>query len=256
MNHCHQSINKINGVNRFAGLLMNLVPAIGLCVLFCIAGFSKLSAQNNGLPEGFVAIFNGKNLSGWHVSRTNHHGTTGNFYVEDGAIIMKQNPFGRGGVLLSDKKYEDFELYLEVKTHPGTNGGIFFRSNESGSAYQIELNGDGELSTGNLLGEMLHVTTTAQAAGIREVWREGGWNEFRLRVTGEKPHMILWVNGQKMWDVQAKRNDLIADATEGMIGLQLHWSSTPTPVPGGSCCAYSWKPGAFHSFRNIGIKEL
>ncbi len=224
-------------------------------ILIFIGRFD-LIAQPEGVPEGFVSIFNGEDLTGWHISRTNHHGTVGNFYVEDGMIVMKQYPYGQGGILLTDKKYADFELYLEVKADPGTNGGIFFRSNESGSAYQIEIEGDGEPTTADLISEMLRTTTRARAENLRNVWVQGGWNSFRLRVTGEIPHAILWVNGELMWDVRMERNDLIADAREGMIALQLHWSQTSTPVPGGSCCEFSWRPDGAHYFRNIAIRTF
>ena len=229
---------------------------LGLCCLGLVMAMTTLQAQTLKIPEGFTPIFNGSDLSGWHSSKTNHHGTTGNFFVQDSALVMKQSPFGRGGILLTDKVYGDFELYLEFKGEPGTNGGFFLRSNESGSAYQIEISGDGGNRTGDLIGELLQVTTTAKATDLEQVWHEDDWNSFRIRIVGEKPHMTLWVNGELMWDVQAERNDLIADATEGMIALQLHWSQTTSPVPGGACCEYSWKPGAAHAFRNIAIKEI
>ncbi len=227
---------------------------LGLFLL--ITGASTLIAQQNSIPKGFTPIFNGRDLSGWHISKTSHHGTSGNFFVEDGSLVMQQYPYGQGGIILTDKKYRDFELYLEFKGDPGTNGGIFFRSSESGSAYQLEVAGDGEPGTGNLIGEMLRTTTTAEATDLQKVWKKGQWNSFHLRVEGAAPHATLWVNGVKMWDVKARRNDLIADVTEGMIALQLHWSSTLVPVPGGSCCGYSWKPDAAHAYRNIAIKEL
>ncbi len=228
----------------------------GLSCLAMMIAITTVQGQTGEIPEGFTAVFDGKDLSGWHISKTNHHGTAGNFFIKDSTLVMKQHPFGRGGILLTDKKYGDLELYLEFKGAPGTNGGIFFRSNESGSAYQIEISDDGGKGTGNLIGELLHTTTTAEAKDLQGVWNENGWNSFRLRVVGEKPHMTLWVNGALMWDVQAERNDLITDATEGMIALQLHWSQSISPVPGGACCAYSWKPEAVHSYRNIAVKEL
>jgi hypothetical protein len=243
----------------FSGLihrLSRLAGVAGVSLFLLLAGFSCLPLRTRQIPEGFTPLFNGEDLGGWHVSKTNHHGTVGNFVVEKGAIVLKQHPYGQGGILLTDKKYKDFELYLEFKGDPGTNGGIFFRANESGSAYQLELAGDGEAGTADLIGEMLHTTTQAQALDLAKVWNKGGWNSFRLRVVGARPQARLWVNGMQMWEVQATHNDLIADATEGMIALQLHWSSTLLPVPGGSCCQYSWKPGAAHAYRNIAIKEL
>jgi hypothetical protein len=207
-------------------------------------------------PAGFTPLFDGRTLEGWHVSRTSHQGTTPDVRVEDGAIVLRQDPYGQGGVLLTDRRYADFELYLEVLPDAGTNGGIFFRSTESGSAYQVEVEGAGLGGTGNLLGEMLRVTTSARAEGLREVWREGEWNSFRLRVEGAIPRVALWVNDVLMWDTTAVRNDAIADARTGYIGLQTHWSATYTQVPGGSCCERSWKPGAAHRYRNLWIREL
>jgi hypothetical protein len=44
------------------------------------------------VPEGFTPIFNGRSLAGWHVSRTNHHGRTPDFFVLHGAIIARRTP--------------------------------------------------------------------------------------------------------------------------------------------------------------------
>jgi sulfatase modifying factor 1 len=231
-----------------------------LLIKFAVVSLLMLSivgcSQQLSSLDGFDPIFNGKDLSGWHISKTNHHGTMGNFYVENGALVLKQYPYGQGGLILSDKKYRDFELSLDFKGYPGTNGGIFLRSSESGSAYQLELAGDGERGTGNLFGELLKTTVNAQIANIDEVWKKGDWNNLRIRITGETPKISLWINGQKMWDAEGERNDLIADVTEGMIALQLHWSATLQPIPGGRCCDFSWRPEASHQFRNIQIKEL
>ncbi len=134
------------------------------------------------IPKGFKPIFNGKDLNGWHTSRTSHQGTTGNFYVEDGAITLKQNPYGQGGVLLSDVTYKDFELYIEVKVDSFCNGGIFLRSTESGQAYQVELANPG--GTGTLLGEAMTISQPAKAENVAKVWKPGDWNAFRIRMVG------------------------------------------------------------------------
>lgn len=243
------SLVVVKRINKVLGIT-------GVYLFVLMAGASDLLAQHGQVPEGFTPIFNGEDLTGWHISKTSHHGTVGNFFVKDGAIVMKQYPYGQGGIILTDKKYGDFELYFEFRGDSGTNGGVFLRSNESGSAYQLEISGDGEAGTGNLIGEMLRTTIQAQATDLDKVWHKGRWNTFHLRIVGAKPHATLWVNGMQMWEVQAERNDLIADVREGMIALQLHWSSTLLPVPGGRCCDYSWRPGAAHAYRNIAIKEL
>jgi Domain of Unknown Function (DUF1080) len=222
-----------------------------ITLLFMLIGSTQVLSQ---IPEGFTSLFNGKNLKGWHTSRTSHQGTTGNFYVEDGAITLKQNPYGQGGVLLTDKKYKNFELYVEVKIDSFCNGGIFLRSSESGQAYQVELVIPG--STGDLFGEMLSIGKSAKADSIQKVWKVNDWNAFHIRMTGEIPHLTLWVNDVQMWDVVQPKNDFTAGAIEGMIGLQAHWSSTYSAMPGGFNMPGAWRPDAAHRFRNVAIKEL
>lgn len=226
------------------------ILTIIICLL-CSACVSQQPADNSANTS---EIFNGKDLEGWHISRTSHQGTTGNFYVDDGAIVLKQNPYGQGGVLLSDKKYSNFELYIEVKIDSFCNGGIFLRSTESGQAYQVELAVPG--ANADLFGERLQIGLPGKAAKIEQVWRPNDWNAFRIRMTGAVPRITLWVNDVQMWDVQQPKNDFTAGATEGMIGLQSHWSSQYLPTPGGFNMPGAWRPGAAHRFRNIRIREL
>ena len=226
--------------------------------LSAVAAFLLVTASGAAaqVPQGFTPIFNGRDLSGWHVSRTTHQGTTPDIRVEDGAIVLRQAPYGQGGILLTDRKYRDFELYLELKPDWGTNGGVFFRSSESGSAYQVEVIGGGASGTGNLLGEMLRVNGGATAQGVQDVWRDDAWNSMRLRVVGTVPRVTLWINGTRIYDHALERNDLIADATDGFIALQTHWTNTYTSIPGVNCCPTSWRPGAAHRYRNIAIREI
>jgi Domain of Unknown Function (DUF1080) len=60
-----------------------------------------------------TAIFNGKDLTGWHISETNSHGNTKGWTVKDGVLTGTQLPAG--------------------------NGGLFLRSNEKGQAYQVTI---------------------------------------------------------------------------------------------------------------------
>lgn len=223
----------------------------GLLLSFLV---SLANAQTAKITAGFTSIFNGKDLKGWHTSRTSHQGTTGNFYVENGVITLKQQPYGQGGILLTDKKYKNFELYLEAKIDSFCNGGIFIRSTESGMAYQIELATPGGL--GNLLGERMNVSKGAQATNIVNVWKSGSWNSFRIRMEGDIPRIRLWVNDKLMWDVTEPVNDFVAGATSGMIGLQAHWSAVYSPAAEAFEMSGSWKPGTAHRFRHIVIKEL
>lgn len=226
---------------------------ISICLV--LSALYSCKERVNGEDDlGRTPIFNGRDLTGWHISRTSHQGTTGNFYVEDGAIVLKQHPYGQGGVLLTNQKYKNFELYVEAKIDSFCNGGIFLRSTESGQAYQVELAVPG--ANGDLFGERLEISQPGKASAIASVWKPDDWNSFRIRMEGETPRITLWVNDVQMWDVHQPRNDFIAGATEGMIGFQSHWSAQYLPTPGGFNMPGAWRPGAAHRFRNVRVKVL
>ena len=111
--------------------------------------------ENPKIPEGFTPIFNGKDLTGWHVSKTNHHGTTPDYHVLHGLIVGTQSPRGKGGILLTDKKYKNFEVYIEVKPDWGCDSGLFLRSSEAGEAYQVTLDYLPGGGMGGIYGERL-----------------------------------------------------------------------------------------------------
>ena len=134
------------------------------------------------------------------------------------------------------------------------NSGIFLRSTESGQAYQVELAEPG--GTGNLFGEMLPISKPAQATGKATVWKPADWNSFRIRMEGAIATLTLWINEKLMWTVTEPVNDFTAGATEGMIGLQVHWSAPFAPNVAEFDMSPSWRPGARLQCRNIAIKEL
>ena len=115
-------------------------------------GFERTPPPMN-IPVGFTPLFNGMNLQGWHVSPTNHHGHTPDFHVAHGMIIGSQQPLGGGGILISDRKFKNFELYMEVKPDYGCDSGIFLRTTEWGAAYQVTMDYLPGGGMGNVIGE-------------------------------------------------------------------------------------------------------
>src|SRR5215472_4891162 len=105
--------------------------------------------------KGFVSIFDGKSLKGWHVSaKSGHsgkskHKTGGRWVVEDGVIVGSQDIPGNGGIIITDKHYGDFEVALEMKNDFGPDSGLFLRSTENGKAYQAMIDYH---TGGNLMG--------------------------------------------------------------------------------------------------------
>ena len=92
--------------------------------LLCLMAVSVVHAEDaapNTPPEGYVALFNGKDLSGWKT----YPDMASKFTVtEQGAINVKNG----SGQLESKSQYADFVLQLECISHAeGLNSGVFFR---------------------------------------------------------------------------------------------------------------------------------
>ena len=220
--------------------------------------------------DGFVPIFDGKTLTGWHASaKTGHSGASkhqsgGRWVVEDGAIVGSQDIPGNVGIFITDEKFGDFEIILEMNNDFGPDSGLFLRSTEDGTAYQamIDYHGGGNLmgiyGEGGLGGKpsLANFNFTDKVTVIKErtdaptplpvlpeswpfFWRHGQWNELRARIVQNPPHITTWVNGVKFmdWTETQKRHP---DA--GGIGLQVHGGGDYTQQ--------------FVRYRNIRVKRL
>ena len=199
------------------------------------------------IPEGFTEIFNGKDTAGWHVSRTNHHGTMPLFRVLDGILVGTQDPPGKGGILLTDKKYKNVEVFLEIKPDWGCDGGLFLRSSEAGEAYQVMLDYLPGGNIGGVYGERLQGVSAAAAQAWQKAWKREEWNTVRARIEGVVPHITVWVNGELVTDFTDTGNHAKDGATDGMLAIQMHYSNATTP---------RWVPGGFWRWRTIAVKEL
>jgi hypothetical protein len=219
------------------------------------------------IPEGFTPIFNGKDLTGWHVSKTNHHGTTPDYRVLHGLIVGTQNPQGKGGILLTDKRYKNVEVYIEVKPDWGCDSGLFLRSSEAGEAYQVTLDYLPGGGMGGIYGERLKGVTNANApppaadltpeqraeqararASVwQKAWKREAWNAVRARIEGEVPQIKVWINDQLVTDFKDTANHAANGAADGMIAIQMHFSDPKTP---------RWVDGGFWRWRVIAVKEL
>ncbi len=76
--------------------------------------------------EGFVALFNGKNLDNWIGNKTS-------YVVEDGNIVVRPGD-GSGGNLYTEKEYSDFIFRFEFQLTPGANNGLGIRAPLTGDA--------------------------------------------------------------------------------------------------------------------------
>jgi hypothetical protein len=218
--------------------------------------------------SGFVSIFDGTTLAGWHVSsKTGHSGASGHtsggrWIVEDGAITGSQDIPGNGGIILSDRTYGDFEVIVEMRNDYGPDSGLFLRSTENGAAYQymVDYHDNGNLA--GIYGEGLpggihqrnfditdDVTRiVAQPAPyplpIRpedwpRLWKHGEWNELRARIIGNPPRITTWINGVRITEFEDKEKRHV---DKGSIALQVHGGGDFTKQ--------------FVRYRGIRVKEL
>ena len=95
-------------------------------------------AQAVAAEGDWIKLFDGKTLDGWHKNpKRIGHGTGGKWIVEGGAIVGEQDPpgSGNGGILLSDRKFGDFEVKIDMNHDWGPCSGFFLRSNDKGQCF-------------------------------------------------------------------------------------------------------------------------
>lgn len=90
------------------------------------------SLARNGPPTwgAPIALFNGKDLSGWKMTPTD----SGRVWkVENGLLVTP----GNGPELINDTKLQDFKLHVEFKCDPDSNSGIYLRGR-----YEVQVETD------------------------------------------------------------------------------------------------------------------
>lgn len=216
----------------------------------------------------WVPLFDGTSLKGWHPSaKTGHsaasnHKTGGRWVVENGAIVGSQDIPGNGGIIITDGKYSDFEVELEMNNDFGPDSGLFLRSTEDGRAFQamIDYHDNGNLM--GIYGEGLDakpsvmnfrfqnspdkivqvdapVTLPVTPEKWPSFWHHGQWNKLRARIESNPPSISTWINDVKFmdWKETEKRHP-----DSGGIALQVHGGGDLTKQ--------------FVRYRNIRIRVL
>lgn len=251
---------------------------------------SSDSAYAAAIREGFVPIFDGKTLDGWHVNPERiGHGTGGRWTIQNGAIVGEQDPptSGNGGILLTDKKYGDFELLIDLNPEWGPDSGVFLRSTERGQCFQVYVDYHDDAIIGHLYGEGtgawrtepyrydgvlengrlvdLRMKPYTQGEGYnlpkysstaeewRAAWKIGEFNTLRIRCVGEYPLITTWINGTKIIEFDATTHQhpkYDKEATRQLLGREGHIA---LQVHGGSDW---WPPGARIEWKNIMVKEI
>ena len=208
--------------------------------LTALAALAFTSAQ--AADDGWISMFNGKDLSGWKSNEE----VPDVFTVENGELKVSG---GRSHLFYvgpnGEAKFQSFELKLKVKTTPGSNSGVYFHTQyqdkgwpDKGFECQVNSTHTDPKKTGSLYGV---INILALLDGQKEP--EGGkhikvplapstdgeWFDYNIKVEGK--HITLSVNGKTTvdfiepegWDpVKELKNMPGRKLSEGTIAIQGH----------------------------------
>jgi hypothetical protein len=261
---------------RFLTILL-VLSALSLFVISCDRGPADKPLAKNGQElntltdeersDGWILLFDGKSFEGWHgIGREGI--PKGHWVIEEGSIkkvptrdvpLQEDGQPLFGGDIITERTFENFELYLEWKISPGGNSGVKYNVSEEisitnppqyaalGFEYQVL---DDENHPDAKVGD--NRTTAALydlIAPLNKVLRPvGEFNTARVVFAGN--HGEHWLNGKKVleYDLETpKMEELLkkskyrdipgfAEKRKGHIVLQDHTDLV-------------W-------FRNIKIREL
>ena len=168
------------------------------------------SEQDNHPPQGFTALFDGKDLRGWKglLSPAQHYDNPANraklspatlnleqakadlkmrehWKAQDGEIVFD----GKGDSLCTKKDYRDFEMLVDWKIPPKGDSGIYLRGTPQVQIW--EPNSPGQFNpqdgSGGLYNNKNHPRHPLKNADHPV----GEWNRFRILMVGDKVHVFL-----------------------------------------------------------------
>ena len=196
-----------------------------------------LSLAQDAAPEGFTALFNGKDLSGWHgrphldprkwdkVEESQREewnkDMQAHWSAKDGALVND----GHGVFLTTNKEYGDIELLIEYKTVAKADSGIYLRGTpqvqiwDSSNEEVIKLGAD--KGSGGLWNKSAGAPGKDPLVLADKAF--GEWNQFRIVQIGARTS--VWLNGEMVVDHAIMEN--FWDRAEplfakGVIQLQTH----------------------------------
>jgi hypothetical protein len=199
--------------------------------------------------QGWVSIFNGRDLTGWD-------GDPRFWSVKDGTIhgeTTSQNPTrGNTFIVWRDGQLKDFELKIKFRLLSG-NSGVQYRSKEVEKwvigGYQAEVINNPEMAgflyhergrgwlvnVGDLMvidekggKEVISNVSDAKELIKAGFYKEKDWNEYYIIAQGN--HLIHYLNGYKTMELidndrltnPSDPGDLRGSARQGLLALQLH----------------------------------
>jgi hypothetical protein len=179
---------------------------------------------------GFKPLYNGKDLSGWHIKDS-----TATLWKANGEILLcEKGEKGAGGWLTTDREYGDFILRLEWKIPRNGNSGVGLRYPALGEpaheGMEIQLLDDASPVNAQRPPEELSGSLYVEVAPSRKADKPvGEWNS--MEITCQDSLLIVMTNGietqrlnldeLKILHGHHRRYKPVSErARKGFIGLQ------------------------------------
>jgi hypothetical protein len=205
-------------------------------------------AADNTPPEGFKALFNGKDLSGWkglvadppkrakmsaeelaEAQKKADERMNAHWKVQDGVLVFD----GKGDNLCTIKDYGDFEMYVDWKIEKAGDSGIYVRGAPQIQIWDAAPDNGAQVGSGGLYNNQKNPSKPLVKAD-RPV---GEWNTFYIKMVGDK--------------VTVKLNDVLV--VDNVV-LENFWERDKPIYPTGSIELQNH--GNTLYFKNIYVKEL
>lgn len=206
--------------------------------------------------SGWELLFDGDSLDGWRGYRQSSPGE--GWSADDGVIRCSGKT--RSGDLITDKKYDAFELMLEYRISEGGNSGVMFHVTEDGkqawhSGPEIQIFDAAEGSKGSKSGWLYQLYQPPRPRGadasqppIDATRPAGQWNHIYLKVWPDQCEVVL--NGHRYY-----RFKIGNDEWEQRVA-QSKFSKFPGFAKAGSGHVCLQNHGDEVAFRNLKIREL
>lgn len=103
-------------------------------VFVSIPLFAGAQAEEKPDADGWIKLFNGKDLTGWKASEEVE------WKVENGEIVTPP----KRSHLFTDKEFKNFEYKVDCKTTPGSNSGLYIHTKYEdtfpNNGYEVQVN--------------------------------------------------------------------------------------------------------------------
>lgn len=212
-----------------------------LLILVSLINLNPVMAQD--IPEGFKALYNGDDLSGWYAIKTYDprkfsalspeeqeaqkeaaRKSTSEFWrVENGEIVND----GQGPYLTTEAEFGDFELMIDYKTVSRADSGIYLKATPQVQIWDSTDENKHKIGADKGSGGLWNNTAGAAGKDPLELADRpfGEWNRFKIRQVGSRTdvwlndkHIVKQAIMENYWD-KSRKTSLIA---RGPVQLQTH----------------------------------